>query len=1481
MKYQLSQIFDIEELKKLCESFAQFSGIANAIIDLEGNIFVAAGWLPICTQFHQINKKTLNQCLESTTILAGPMHNGQKYNIYECKNGLMDIAIPIMVNHEHIGNFFLGQFLTKKPDIEFFKKQAKTYGFNESDYLSALEQVPVLSEEQIEKTNNFIMLLTETIGNLGLKNFQNLEYLKRLETGQQQLKDINEEIEQQNREIILSKAQAEESEEKYRLLHENAGIGIGYYSPEGIVISYNSLAAKNMDGVPEDFIGKSIFDIFPKPDAEFYFERIKKAIASDEIEIYEDFIQLPGTKKWFISTFTKILNSQGDLLGIQIISQDISTLKNAEFEAKQSQVLSKTIIDSIPGTFYMIDVSGKYVGWNTYQRDEIVGQPESLMGEVYAINTIHPDDRLIVGEKISNVLKIGVEEVVEGRVLLRGGPDYRWFLMTGCRMMINDSPVLIGTGIDITERKLAEESLAIKNAAIESAISAIGIADLEGNIIYANPAFVRLWVYSDVGEIIGKHISGFAVSKEQVSEVVRTLQAGSPYKGEGISLKMDGTTFHTSLTANLVTSADGKPVCMMASFLDITDRKRAEEELVEKNIELERQYEEYVQLNEVLRETNYGLEFAIKKAEENEEKYRLLIDNINDLICEIDENGFYTFVSRNYKEILGYEKDELIGKKAIDLLHPEDLKTSITKYEDIKNSLNKSTDIWRFKNKKGEYRIIESKGTVYLNTLKQKRTVVISRDITEQKQTFDRIEAMAGMLDVAPNSITIHDTEGNFLYANQKTYEIHGYCKNEFMKINLHELDVPESEALLAERFDLIEKQGYASFEVSHYRKNKSIFPLEIFAKKVIWQGQKAILSIATDITQRKEYIQKLNESEEKYRLLIENSHDIIYTLSKEGVFTFVSPAWTALLGHPLDKVIGHSFAPFVHSEDIPYCLEWLQKIIETGQRQEGIEYRVKHSNGTWFWHTSSAVPLRDESGTIIGFEGTARDITDRKQAELKNQLLTSIIEKSQDFIGIATPDQNPIYVNSAGQKMVGIENEEILKETKIEDYFLPEDIPFLKNTIIPQLMKEGRWAGEFQFRHFKTNESIDVYYDLFLTEDPLIKEITNISTITRNITEQKNAEKELLKSKEKAEESDRLKTAFLQNMSHEIRTPLNGILGFSHLLQAEDISKEDIKEYTGIIQQSGNRLLNIINAVLDISKIETKQIAVSNKSFSLHSMLSDLYSFFTPIAAKKNLEMNYFIQRLNNNGLIDTDDIKLNQILTNLINNAIKFTQIGKIDFGYEVKGNCIEFFVRDTGIGISLEHQEKIFERFTQVDSKNTRCYEGVGLGLAICKGLVELLGGSIWVVSEADKGSTFYFSIPYQPAIETEKIKPVEDKTIDFPRKTILIAEDDETSFAYISKVLEKEQFNLLHAVNGEEAVQFVKNNPEIDFVLMDIRMPVMNGFEAAKLIKAMRPDLRIIAQTAYAFSQEREEILASGCDDYLSKPIDTLKLKKLLV
>ncbi len=372
----------------------------------------------------------------------------------------------------------------------------------------------------------------------------------------------------------------------------------------------------------------------------------------------------------------------------------------------------------------------------------------------------------------------------------------------------------------------------------------------------------------------------------------------------------------------------------------------------------------------------------------------------------------------------------------------------------------------------------------------------------------------------------------------------------------------------------------------------------------------------------------------------------------------------------------------------------------------------------------------------------------------------------------------------------------------------------------------------------------------------------------------------ELVIAKEKAEESDKLKTAFLQNMSHEIRTPLNGIIGFSALLTYEDVSQEEIKEYSTIISQSGNRLIEIVNNVLDISKIETGQIIIEQKAIVIDEICADLLNFFTPVARAKKITLNYVNQN-DKTQKIYTDEAKLHQILTNLINNAVKFTKTGSIDFGFETKGNFIQFYVKDTGIGIPAELHDKVFIRFIQAEQSMTKNYEGAGLGLAISKGLVELLGGKIWIESVVGKGTTFFFKLPDVTAKEQAKAEEVYTEVPGKKsQKKILIAEDDWASFQYISRMLTKSVVSFIHAENGEQAVELARSNPDIDLILMDIRMPVMNGIDAARLIKQFRPDLPIIAQTAYAFSEEKDTILSTGFDEYLSKPLQYSRLDELI-
>lgn len=375
---------------------------------------------------------------------------------------------------------------------------------------------------------------------------------------------------------------------------------------------------------------------------------------------------------------------------------------------------------------------------------------------------------------------------------------------------------------------------------------------------------------------------------------------------------------------------------------------------------------------------------------------------------------------------------------------------------------------------------------------------------------------------------------------------------------------------------------------------------------------------------------------------------------------------------------------------------------------------------------------------------------------------------------------------------------------------------------------------------------------------------------------DRKNTENQLILAKERAEESDRLKTAFLQNMSHEIRTPLNGILGFASLLDDDDIDIIDVKKYSSYIQGSGNRLFELINNVIDISKIESGSVIVSENEFSVNALIDEIYNQFSIMVQSRNLNLVKNIDNQNDIILI-SDSLKLHQILSNLVNNAIKFTTAGSVEISYKTNEHEIVFCVKDTGNGIDKEHIQKIFDRFYQADMSMERGFEGAGLGLSICKGLAKYLNGDIWVDSEINKGSSFYLKIPLKIGNQciTEYKQEKTHKVMN--NNTILIAEDDDTSFSLLEMILKKENLQIIRASNGSEAVDIFKINHNIKCVLMDIKMPVMNGIEATKLIKSINPDIPVIAQTAYAFNIERQQVLAAGCNDYITKPIS----KKLLL
>lgn len=373
----------------------------------------------------------------------------------------------------------------------------------------------------------------------------------------------------------------------------------------------------------------------------------------------------------------------------------------------------------------------------------------------------------------------------------------------------------------------------------------------------------------------------------------------------------------------------------------------------------------------------------------------------------------------------------------------------------------------------------------------------------------------------------------------------------------------------------------------------------------------------------------------------------------------------------------------------------------------------------------------------------------------------------------------------------------------------------------------------------------------------------------------------ELKISQEKAIESDRLKSAFLANMSHEIRTPMNGILGFANLLVNKNIEEEERVSYVEIINNCGNQLLVILNDLIDIAKIEANQISLDMQEININDLMNELARMFEP-KINSNLQFTHQVGLHSDACIVLTDSVRLKQILSNLISNSIKFTSEGSISFGYSLKKDQLEFYVKDTGIGISAEQQEIIFQRFIQADVSTTRMFGGTGLGLSISKALVEMLGGKIWVDSTIDLGSTFFFTIPYNPIKQQNVSTPFTENDIGiyFHNKTVLIVEDDNVNYHLLEVILSKVHCHLHKATNGIEAIECLRTDPAIDLVLMDLKMPLMDGYEATRELKLIRPDIPIIVQTALSMPEDKAKALQTGCDYFITKPIIIEELLKIM-
>lgn len=562
----------------------------------------------------------------------------------------------------------------------------------------------------------------------------------------------------------------------------------------------------------------------------------------------------------------------------------------------------------------------------------------------------------------------------------------------------------------------------------------------------------------------------------------------------------------------------------------------------------------------------------------------------------------------------------------------------------------------------------------------------------------------------------------------------------------------------------------------------------------IIVQLYLAIISIsslflASIVAERKKAEEVLNENEEKFRSIFENSPVGKSITGFDGSIR-TNKAFSEMLGYSFEEFQLKNWKEITHPDDLQLSLDVLESIINGEKQTAQLEKRYIHKNGSTVYTDVRTTLQKDHNGRALFLITTISDITERKMAEI-------LLKDKSDEI-----------------------------EAQNEEYL-------------------------------QINEELN------------------------------QINQELTEAKERAEESDRLKTAFLQNMSHEIRTPMNAIMGFSELMVQNFDSKSKLLEFSNIINLRCYDLLNIINDILDIAKIESGQLRVTNEECSLTDLFVELTTFFQATQArdgKKQIEFSLHAFSESSQNFVVTDKVKLRQIFINLINNAFKFTDNGKIEGGCKsISGNYMIFYVSDTGLGIPADKQEFIFERFSQLNLRPDKLIGGTGLGLAITKGLVELLGGKIWLESELGKGTTFNFSLPYQKtASKHPEITSIVEKSIfTFPDKKILVVEDDIYNAAYIKEVLTETGINIIHTQFGNQAVQIALTQSP-DIIIMDIQLPDITGYEAVRQIKEYNPAAKIIAQTAYAFDEDRRQAINAGCIDYISKPLNRdLLLEKIKI
>ncbi len=868
---------------------------------------------------------------------------------------------------------------------------------------------------------------------------------------------------------------------------------------------------------------------------------------------------------------------------------------------------------------------------------------------------------------------------------------------------------------------------------------------------------------------------------------------------------------------------------------------------------------------------------------ESESRYRMVVDNAKEIIFRRDAEGLWRFLNPAWKDLTGFTVEETLGKHFLDFVHPEDVARR-TSYDEalIKNQKQMGRQEVRCLCKDGSFKWVEATFRMQFDgDGKLTNTIGSLMDITDRRVADEALKRerdfTAAIVETVAVLVVVVDATGRVVRLNRACERTMGFLDQEVQGRPYWEVFLPDHRIESAkEAFSAVKAESFPYEEETEWRARNGEKRLIRWTDNCITNTDgsvKYVIATGADITESRAIEDALKKSKERFELAVLGSSDGLWDWDRDNDVHFYSPRWKQMLGYEEDELDSgpDTFDSLVHPDDAARVEAALQAYLCGEADIYKAEYRMRHKSGQYRWHLVRGLGLKDETGQCYRLAGSDTDITDQKLAEAAIRRSEASLAEAQSLARIGSWE----YDTETDEMSWSAETYRLLGYEPSGGH--PSSDAY-NSRLHPDDVADAKRVGK---QVVETGEPYDTDRRVILPDGTVrylaVKgrstrnaegKVVKVTGTLQDVTERKLAEQELVEAREAALESARLKSEFLANMSHEIRTPLNGVIGMSELLSGTQLDEEQ-QSYTATIQESAENLLTILSDILDFSKMEAGRMHLETEAFELHGLVDELVKTHLPTATRKGLNLTAEVSSVLKS-TYGGDRLRLKQMVSNLLDNALKFTEQGEVSLHVASVGNGLRIQVSDTGIGIPAGRQETIFDSFTQADGSTTRRYGGTGIGLTIVRQLTALMGGKVGVESTVGKGSTFWLDLPLR-AVEP-KPKAVDTRKLQEPLKVLLAGANDADRRLALKTLLHFGATVDL-ANTGFEALEMALDM-RYDLALLDLNMPEMGAIEAVRRLREAEPSnrkTRVIALAARTSGGDRTSCLEAGMDDYIQKPI----------